>query len=198
MTMLDVLSNEISDQLITNNIINEKDKEIYVFGIYQLIGFVFNIISSVAIFLILGKLREGLVFSFSYFILRSYAGGFHSKSTFKCYIISIFLICGAVVFMNTVYNSVFLWGIYLIINLLIYLCSPIDTENKRLDDIERKVYGFKTKKILFVLLVLNVCLAILHYSWINVSIITAVLFEGVMLIIGIISNNLNRISKEVK
>ena len=100
--------------------------------------------------------------------------------------------------MNTVYNSVFLWGIYLIINLLIYLCSPIDTENKRLDDIERKVYGFKTKKILFVLLVLNVCLAILHYSWINVSIITAVLFEGVMLIIGIISNNLNRISKEVK
>ena len=198
MTMLDTLSNKISNQLIINNIINEKDKEIYVFGIYQLLGFIFNIITSFAIFSILGKLREGLVFSFSYFTLRSYAGGFHSKSTSKCYIISIFLICSAVVFMNTVYNSVFLWGVYLIINFLIYLCSPIDTENKRLDDIERKVYGYKTKKILFILLVLNVCLAVFHYSWFNVSIITAVLFEGVMLIIGMISNNLNKGSKEVK
>lgn len=198
MTILDILSHKISNQLIINKIINEEDKDIYVFGIYQLIGFLFNIITSFIIFLIFGKLKEGIVFSISYFTLRSYAGGFHSKSTFKCYMMSILLICIAVGFMNIIYNSVFLWGVYLMINIFICLCSPIDTENKRLDDVERKVYGFKTKEILLILLVLNVCSIVIHYTWINLSIITAVIFEGMMLIIGMISNGLSKISKEGK
>jgi len=74
--------------LVNQNIIDPDKQEIYTYGIKQGILIIVNIATVVGVGLVLGLLAERIVFLVTYMLIRTYAGGYHTKSQLSCYIFS--------------------------------------------------------------------------------------------------------------
>ena len=113
--MLSKVCNKIVNLLIENHIIQKDDREIYYFGLYQMISFIFNTITTLVIVSFFNMYIEGLLFCVFYYLLRCYGGGYHSKSVIVCYILSILLIIAVLcITINKAKYAVF-----------IYFCSKL-------------------------------------------------------------------------
>ena len=85
------ISNKLVSIFIKNDIIDEKDKEIYIYGLSQGIIMIFNIITVIIIGMILNMLFLSILFIATYIPIRVYAGGFHCRTQAKCYIFSVIM-----------------------------------------------------------------------------------------------------------
>lgn len=175
------------DLLKKNNILNKEDEEIYYFGIYQTIVFIINSLTSLIIFLAFNKIIEGLTFSIFYYLLRCYGGGYHSKSILCCYVLSSFLIVMVlnIILYIKINSFIILLGILSFI--LVFLVSPVETQTKKLDSIEKKVYRKKVRGILILALFI-IILQLIDYEKGIICIILSLIIESIMQIFGTIDN----------
>lgn len=88
----DRLSKFILKKLIKRNVIEEKDRQIYLYGLYEGIIILENIIITIFIGFWFGNLIQTFMFLVAYIPLRSYAGGYHAKTEKKCFFYSVILV----------------------------------------------------------------------------------------------------------
>ncbi len=131
--MLNRIVKKISSSFCNNNIIDKEDIEIYEYGLEILILTVFELISIILISIFLSKLFVTLLFLLSFCVLRLFAGGYHAKTSGRCYL--AFLTVYAV-YLFIQYLSLPLTVVPIafsaISELIILLYAPVDHENKRL------------------------------------------------------------------
>ena len=117
------------------------EKELYEFGIFHLL---LNIIDTVSILLLALLFRE--VISTVFYIicfctLRRYAGGYHAKTVFTCYLLTLTAALGMLVLLKQFdFIAPVQFAIWFISGMIILLFAPIQNANKILDDIEIIVY----------------------------------------------------------
>lgn len=154
----------LSSWLVQQDAIKPDDRELYEYAIYS---FLISIIP-LAIFLIasgiIGMLTEGLLIIFPFMIIRKFSGGYHAKHAHTCLFISVGLlgICLYVV-THVIYNWIFhilmlISGVSIIIN------SPIDSENKKLEEDEINQYRRTTCLLVIITMILYSVLVILKQS----------------------------------
>ncbi len=182
------LSNKLVSIFIKNNIIDEKDKEIYIYGLNQGIIMIFNIITVIIIGIILNMLFLSLLFIITYIPIRVYAGGFHCRTQTKCYIFSVIMqICVLLLckvhFLN---ETISILTISITGSIIGFLLSPVEDINKRLDDLEVKVYKKKARTNIIIIQFLT--LLTLKYSEYSLIMALAICCSGLMLILGKIYN----------
>lgn len=149
---MDYITEMILKVLVKNNIIAIEDYEMYSFGMNQLIFTSVNIITTIFIGLYFSMVWEIIIFMTAYIVIRVYAGGYHAKTQCRCYFISIILLLVA------------LWGVkyldwnnptYILITtisaVIIFFLAPVDSIDKRLDQLEMEIYSKKAKVILGVI-----------------------------------------------
>lgn len=130
-------------------IIEKGQEEIYSYGLEEIFIEMFNILSIFLIGLLFGKVIETLIFVIAFRILRSYTGGYHAKTPWRCYVLTMLTVIIAlsiirypiVVSRNV---SIVLW---VLSGIAIFLWAPVEAENKPLDQLEIKIYGKKAKII---------------------------------------------------
>lgn len=83
------LSEKIIQYMIENSILSEDDKEIYVFGLTQMMRALLTIITTIFIGFCFGKIIESIVFVVFTALIRTNSGGYHSDSPVVCYLISV-------------------------------------------------------------------------------------------------------------
>lgn len=186
--MLNKASNKIAEILIKQRIVDKDDIEIYQFGIYQAISFFVNILSTIVILAVYDMFFEGLLFCLFYFLLRCYGGGYHAKSPVYCYILSVLLIIVEMNLINYFKQNIFVNFLIIPSCLIVWFLSPIETDNKKLDNLERKVYQGRTRVILLVSILSAILLYVLNMS--IVSLFMAIITEAFMQILGIMDNKL--------
>ena len=113
MEFLERLSCKIGDDLVQSNIVKEEDAEIYIYGINQILTSVFNVSSALIIGLILGTFFETVVFMAAYIPLRIFAGGYHAKTSLRCYIFSVIML--VIVSLDIKYLPLAEWVYYAIL-----------------------------------------------------------------------------------
>lgn len=155
------------EKLISNHIITKEEEEVYKFGMECLILKVFHCISYFWIGDFFHMVPELIVIGAVLIPLRRSAGGYHAKTKTGCYIFSccyIFLLL--FLFRADINQSV--WRSALVVSdLAIFIMSPADNENKRLDGKEQVHYR---KKARFLLILANICfiaLAAFHLPYIE-------------------------------
>lgn len=164
-------------------------KNIYRCGINQMLNMLLNIVTFFVIGLVFNKIVETIIFTFAYIPLRSYAGGFHASTPFRCWIISaIMLICvfSFMILVNPnvyVYDTMGLSAVFLII-----LLSPVEDKNKPLDAIEIKVYKKRTIIILFTEIASVIVLKLSNLTELSSMIEITFVTLTIMIIFGIIKN----------
>lgn len=184
--------NSICEELVKNQIVSKQDVPIYQYGLKMLLLKVTYITSFIIYALLVGALKETILFLIAYSFLRSYNGGYHASSILGCYLVRL-----STIILNSVLCKVSIAGILFKVDIVllilssvfIFLFSPVDNHEKQLDDLEKKVYGYRAKICVACSLILFIAFNMLDATQtMAISVSNAVVFESVMMILGMIKN----------
>lgn len=128
----------------------EEDKELYLFGFYQGMIFLLNVATALLVGILLRMLLECVLFLICFVPLRIFAGGYHAKTQFRCYVMStattvILLHLIAILQRNMGVEAIML---YIISACISWRLAPVQDQNKPLDANERMKYRKKVHKLL--------------------------------------------------
>lgn len=136
--MLEKVAKKISNWLVMCGEISVEDKSLYEYAAFNLI-FTSIPIGLFLLFCITNNLFiNGFIIVFTTLTIRRYAGGYHARKPIVCVCISSFMMI-----MN-LYISLHLKNLYIqciilfFSTILLWILSPIDSENRRLDENEKK------------------------------------------------------------
>lgn len=137
---METITKGITNWLIENDAIDSLDRELYEYAIYSMLITISPLLLVLIIGFGMGTVVEGVVFILPFMCIRKFSGGYHAKSAGVCFISScaILVLCMWLT-ANLEYNS---WITFITTVSVVSLCinSPMDSENKRLDDLEKKRY----------------------------------------------------------
>lgn len=143
MNLIAEYSERLSNKMVDKGIVPKEDVDLYRYGIENGIIVAGNLLASVVFGIATGRLGMVLVFLLFYVTLRSYSGGIHSRSKLNCFILSMLILLVPVYTYQWFFEVVeepwiIIMGI--ISFLSIWMLSPLESENKPLDEMEQRVY----------------------------------------------------------
>lgn len=172
--MINKLAERIVDLQVKNELLQYKDKSTYVLGYQLLIGKIMSIMLMLVVAAVTGTIIEILIFMLMFIPLRQYAGGFHFHHAEICILFSAMLCAVMTIGFNNQFYGIPIWisgGIEIIVSLVIWKMAPIDSRNKQLEDLEKRIYGGRSKIILCIecILYLVAMIGNWHLVWISVQ-----------------------------
>lgn len=185
-------SEHIAKKLVEKNAISSENKPIYQYGIQQGLTIGLNIFTTFAIGLIFQMIIESFLFLAVYIPLRSFAGGVHAKTANRCYVYSTIMIIAVLLVIKFFPFGIFIGSCLSLINgTIIFLLAPVETANKKLDELEKQVYKKRARIILIIELVIQFLIALT--SWNNGLMCFSLAFVSLSLVMlaGIIKNKHN-------
>jgi len=163
--------------MILQGVVPREDEEVHVFGWTMLL---FSVGSFSAILLagaLLGQLLGTVLFLVSFTFLRSYAGGWHANSFFKCFLITmtLYACCSLIHFyLPEIYLSLTIRSLLLISLLITFVWAPMDHPNKPFRGDQKK----KNKKLSRITVLAQTIIIIVlgvWQSWLNTYLLWAAL-----------------------
>lgn len=183
--MITKVSQKVTDRLLSRNVIKDEDYEIYQYGLEQIFTSIMDLMTLLAIGVIMGMIWQCIIFVLSFMLLRKYAGGYHASTPLRCYLLTTLIITVALSVMKYIEINYFIyWGLFISSSIVTFLLSPMESENKRLDDIERIVYRKQTFLIWCAEVSIAVIFVLFKFNEMSICIITAELTLGLSQIIG--------------
>lgn len=168
-----------------------EDTEIMEYGLYVLIGKIIFTVVIVLIGMFLGELVSILLFTLFYTPLRSFAGGIHAKTQFRCFIFSLIMLFLIALVNKYIFIPNYISYIALIFSFItVMLLSPVETPNKPLDKMEKKVYGRKVKTIALIETFIGVVCEVLSYDVVLNNVLFAFFVMSFLLVWGELENKL--------
>ena len=185
------MSEKIIDLFIDKGLILKEEKELFICALEQLIAYILNIFSMIIIGIIFKMLFEAILFTLTYIPIRIYAGGYHSKTQFRCYIFSLIMLISVLLILNIdlLANSILIILLTIIAGFIIVLLAPVEDKNKPLDNTEIEVYTKRTLRNLFIIILILSIFLILKKINFSLCIAISLLCNAIMLILGKIKNS---------
>ena len=183
--MLLGVSRHIVNWLILKKTVEEEDRELYEYAAYNLMFTSIPLGAFLVMCGILGYFVKGLLIQTAMLAVRRYSGGFHAKTPFKCLCISSAVLAICFVCSNIVHNGLFVGIVTTISATGVFILSPIDSENRRLDDEEKKRYRFLARRNVCVLFLLYILCTIAGYHSYAVCRAIGIISGALMLIVCI-------------
>ncbi|NLM62282.1 MAG: accessory gene regulator B family protein [Clostridiales bacterium] len=143
----------LTARMISAGVVKEEDRDVYQYSIEVVAALIVNFVSALILFLVFGRLSEGLIFFAVFFPLRTYSGGYHASTHLKCYLISMALMLAVIFCLNNTSQTDYymlsaVLGLFSI--LTVFMLAPVEDKNRPLDDKEIAVYRGKSLKLLAV------------------------------------------------
>lgn len=185
--MISRLSSIITEALCKSQVIEEANRELYVYGFFVLLSQGFFFLISALFGCIFGTLWESVVFYIMFSTLRCYAGGFHASKESVCMCCttaSLFLASLSIWILSEVESVMIPWCILVLCGAVVYLLSPLDSEDKPLTSNDFREYRRKSRVIVIVLTIIAMGGECMHLSGILNATITSMALESFLLIFG--------------
>ncbi len=190
--MFEKISIKITDKLEENGAVSKSDRELYEYGLRQILSTLLNAATALLIGLAIGMTGHAVIFIAAYIPVRIYAGGLHASTPKRCWAVSAVMLVAALFAVKYIPKEYF-W-IITALSLAACACiiwlSPVEDSNKPLDDEENRVYRTRTISLLSVEIALTGTLIFLNLRKIAMTIEIVWLTLNVMLIIGKIKNGI--------
>lgn len=163
--MTEKIMENVWKEMKTAGNMSEEDKEIYLFGFYQGLIFLLNIVTALLTGIILDLFLESVLFLICIVPLRIFAGGYHAKTQLRCYVMSTIatvILLYLIAFLQK-NMGVEVFALYIIAACVIWKLAPVQDKNKPLDLDEQKKY----RKRVHILLIIMSCVSGGFYFWGN-------------------------------
>jgi len=160
-----LLSKNISNFFVINNIIPREDIEVYEYSLGLLFSTILNTGAVLAISIATGTFFETVLFLIGFITLRTATGGFHAKNHFRCFVIFIatyLTFLAALFFTPAIWQLPLIYIFAAISSASIVLFAPIENKNKPLSEKEFVLFRRKSRINLAILLsiVIVLCLVL--------------------------------------
>lgn len=156
--MMKWLSEKLTQFVVDSGAISKESYTVYQYGFQIGLEMLccLTVCSAIAIYLCM--IPEFIVLTFSFMLLRSFAGGVHLNSFWKCFICSV-TVQTLILVLNNLYRFSIgnAWEIIILGGILIFELSPVQNVNRELDDDEKAHSKKAVMKILSVLLFFSGC-----------------------------------------
>jgi accessory gene regulator B len=188
---IDKMTNMLTNFIIQHSDAKREDADIIAFGVkYGLITLA-EILGMVVISFLMRELIPGAVILIAFISIRVYAGGYHAKTLPRCVVMSTILFTLIILGYKMLYLPIIVKGlIALFLGVLILIFSPVENDNRRLSENEKKV--FKNRALLFYSISLIIFMLIKKLS--NI-LVWAYLMILVVLIGGIVKERMKMTSE---
>lgn len=174
--MIKMLSNNITNLLVTNSVIND-EIEIYRYGIELIISSIIGITGILIISILTNHMIEGCIYLIAFVSIRKFTGGYHCKTYFACKACFIGLFVIYLFISLTAMPSLFMNILYVISFISIWLLAPCDHENKPFSEKEFIRYGNISK---FIISIYSLLIVIMYQYFAQL----VIPFELVLIIIA--------------
>jgi accessory gene regulator B len=191
--MFDRIAVSVTENMVKSGAVDFDEREIYHYGIQQGLFVMLNVGTTIAVGLLFGTLWQLLIFTISLIALKSYAGGYHAKTSLRCYFLSTLLTVSTSLLMRFVELHTFVYvGLIVSAGAVIIALSPVGSESKALDDVEKKIYRKRAVIVCIIEVLSAVVLLGLNLHSAAVSVVWCLVAVSVMIILGTFANGRNR------
>ena len=155
----------IANYFLYKNQFDENKLHIYAYGFELIIATIINILGILIISAIRNYLIEAVLFLIAFILLRSTAGGFHTKHHWSCFLTMniIFYAFSLIVQKIIIFNYIIYYIVFsnLFILLIIWLFSPIRSINNPLTEKQKVIFR---KRSMYIVL-LNIIISLLYFTF---------------------------------
>lgn len=183
------VSATIAQSLADSGKVEREDLALCQYGVKQIFTILLNLLTTIVIGCLFGMVLESILFTVSYIPLRSYAGGFHAKTSVRCYVYSIVMIMAVLVILRFFPEQTLYYDVaFLTAGILLLAFAPVEDQNKPLDDLEKKVYRRRTIAIWMIESILIIVLYVLGLKQVWHCLVLSMLALSLLLVAGTIKN----------
>ena len=115
-------------------------RQIYTYAVDNMVFLLAPLVMVLVIGSLMHNIRQGIVMIIPFMLLRKFSGGYHAKTLFRCMIISCLLLF---LCMEITIRISYSWNILMFAGIAgssLIIQSPIDSENKRLEEVQKRQY----------------------------------------------------------
>jgi accessory gene regulator B len=155
--MFTSLAQSITEILVDNNIIDRTKLDIYVYGYEVLLSGIFSFIVALIMGLLFSQFLVSVIFVSAFILLRSFTGGYHADTYFKCNLIFAFNLAAVMIICKFVTEYPLLYHIIIgvISFAVIPTCAPIENKYKPIDEQSKKSHKITSTILLFAFFTLS-------------------------------------------
>lgn len=153
--MIQKCAETIVNWLIKYDAIEKKDKELYNYAAYSFILSLFPLLFAIVFGIGIGHVRQNIMIVIPFMIIRKYSGGYHTKKSYSCLILSclLLLLCTTLLFHIKCGWTLTFFTIGSAISLICF--SPIDNTNRLLNQEEHYHYKQITAILVTILVLID-------------------------------------------
>lgn len=136
--MLEKGAEALTDWLVRHNAIKNADRELYVYAAYSIFLSILPLFMAILLGSVMGKAAQSIFLVLPFMVIRKYSGGYHAKNPRSCLICSwliLFMFICTLLYVNWNFN---LLTITIFSTISLWIFSPIDSNNRRLEIDEKK------------------------------------------------------------
>jgi accessory gene regulator B len=185
-TLISKFTTCITTRLVEKEIIRNEDFDIYLFGLETFVMKAYHLSTYFVVAIIFGRIPELTLFLLTFIPLREYGGGYHAKTSIRCYIISCLTVLSFLWLLIIIPKDMMQFGyiIAICLSLPLFFIIPVETSNKPLDDIEIKWYKKKATFILVIDLLVVIISSIYGYHYIGFIVTMSITYEFISALAG--------------
>ena len=126
--------------LIQHGAVEEEDRELYEYAAYSLLITLSPLLIIIVMGSFMGMVMESVVLVMPFMVIRKFSGGYHAKDGWTCFIGSCAVLFLCVVLASHITCNIVLGFVVLGAVTSLCICSPIDSDNRRLSSEEKSRY----------------------------------------------------------
>lgn len=126
--------------LIRHDAVEDADRELYEYAVYSLFLTLSPLFIIMVIGSFMGMVKESVLLILPFMVIRKFSGGFHAKHGWTCFIGSCAVLFLCIITASHITCSIV--STIIVLGAVTSLCilSPIDSDNRRLSDEEKRRY----------------------------------------------------------
>lgn len=133
--------------LINNDEIQERDKILYKYALNSIKATVIPLILAFIMCVMLRIPLANMLLVIPFMIIRKYSGGYHAGTIYQCLVLSCIVLAISFAIAVSIRFSIGLNVALILSIIIIWMFSPIDSDNKRLNAEQKKNMACKTRGI---------------------------------------------------
>lgn len=184
-----------TNYLVHNKVIYEEDRDIYEYGFHAIYNNIIDIISIVIIAWLFNMVPGTIIYHISFVLLRNTAGGYHTKTHLRCFIMSTAILVLSLFVITRSTSLILSIELTCLSTLLIWIKAPIEHEN---NPMSREKYN-RMKILSRVISAILLCIVLLinifmdaSFRWIAISLALGMASHSILLLAAIIQSLRNR------
>lgn len=129
--------------LINNDEIQERDKILYKYALNSIKATAIPLILAFVMCVMLRIPLANMLLVIPFMIIRKYSGGYHAGTIYQCLVLSCIVLAISFAIAVSIRFSIGLNVALILSIIIIWMISPIDSDNKRLNAEEKRIWPVK-------------------------------------------------------